>query len=905
MCFNHLARKVLITVFPGLIALALEFAGPAAARINAALAAAPAIPAFPAIPATPAPAAPEPGAPGAPGLRLPASVRPTAVALALNVDPAQARHSGEVVIDLQLTQATGRIELHAQDLQVHAASAQLPGARTLPARVTMRPQGSRLVLAFDSALPAGPAQLRLAFSGRLQEQTFSGLYRQHEAGQWAAFSHFQPNGARRVFPLFDEPGWKLPWTLSLTVPEALTAVSNMPTQRQTSERAGWTTWHFAPTPPLPSYLLGFAVGRFDVRPGPSLGKLPIRVLTPPGRAAEAAEAAAATAQALDRLQAYFGLPYPFAKLDSLAVPVAAGFAAMEHPGLITYASHVLLAPPAPLPPRWRADLLATVAHELAHQWFGNLVSPAWWDDLWLNEAFASWLGDRTSAELQPGWAAVNLVRARAAAMQADQLPGARRIEQPVDSEQDLAGLWDPIAYEKGQLLIGMAEAWLGPDRFRDAVRRYIARHARGSARSDDFFAALAATDPTLPTLLRSFTRQVGVPLLRLELRCSSGPPQLLLSQEALRPPGVAAPVPASATGRWQLPLQLRTPAGISRFLLTDIQATLALPDKSCPAWVQANVSGLGYYRVAYPPALQTALAGWPELPVVEALVLLDDARSLQAHGLLSQAALLALVQRFATQPQPELALAAAEALRQLQPLQVPASHARHWQTLFGARARALGWLTRPGDSAALQSLRAGLLPLLADAGEDTALRAQARQLAQTWLLDREQLDAAMRRPVLATSALDADSAWFETLRSALRASNHRSEQEDLLGALGQVRTPALAERARQSLLAPGQDLRLGMAALLGAQAGQAATRAGALAFLARHQAVLVSSLPVNDAAGLPGLFIGACSADEARAIDAAFARSARASPAGRLALSRVLETVRLCAAGRDAGAALR
>ncbi len=832
-------------------------------------------------------------------MRLTDAVRPLAVSLALTIDPQQPRHSGEVAIEVRLDRPAATVRLHARELQIDSAAAEVDGRRSV---ATVQPvDEGRIALVFDPPLPAGRARLRLGFRGALQDKAVYGLFRQRDDGRWQAFTHFQPAGARQAFPLFDEPGWKLPWTVELTVPEALTAVSNMPLARQTAVRPGWKTLHFEPTPPLPSYLLAFAVGDFDLRAAAPAGKVPVRFVTPHGRAAEADFAAANTGRIVERLERYFGMPYPFAKLDSLALPATSNFSAMEHPGMITYTSTLMLARPGEATPRFQRDYVATAAHELAHQWFGNLVTPAWWDDLWLNESFASWMGDRITAELMPAWGwHTSVQRARASAMRADRLVSARRIEQPVDRNDDLGNLFDEITYDKGQVVIAMAENWLGAERFRDGVRRYIGRHANGNASSADFFAALAESDATVPDMLRSFTRQAGVPLLRVALHCDGGaPPRLELQQSRLLPlgsSGVAGPAQ-----RWQLPLLLRTPAGPARLLMRDAQATLRLPGTGCPAWVQANAGGAGYYRVAYDGTLLAALAAAPASDVNELLALLDDARGLHEAGAVDSRQTLALVDAFANQPRREVAEAAIELLRQLRPLvqsAQAAAYARRWQAAFGARGRALGWRPGPNDSDDDLLLRVRLLPLLADLGADAGLRAQARSLAEAWLLDRPSLDAGMRRAVLATAAIDGDTALFETLVAALRASNHRPEREDLLAALGNFRQPALAERARRLLLDPAIDIRDGLWPLLGTQGTEPALRADALRFVDRQHAALAGRMGRDDPASLPTLFASGCSADEQRQIDQAFARHAARYPGGRVALARTLEAVQLCTAWR-------
>ena len=869
------------------------------------------------------PAAPLKGVAAAPPpMRLGSEVQPKAYALALTLDPAQPRHSGVVDIDVQLRQHSARIRLHAKDLTVQQAWAEV-GARRLDAK--LRPlDASSIELYWPKPLPAGPARLTLHFSGRLQDKDVYGLFRQQEAGRWMAATQFESTGARLAFPLFDEPGWKLPWALTLTVPEGLQAVANMPLAQETPARPGWKTLRFETTPPLPSYLLAFAVGAFDIidvgpsppalpaetpagqgdaPAAPAVNPTPMRFITPAGRGAEAAFAAASTGAIVQRLEAFFDQPHPYAKLDSLALPVTVGFDAMENAGLITYASSVMLAPPGAVTARFRRDYVAIAAHELAHQWFGNLVTMAWWDDLWLNESFASWLGDRITHELQPGWGFDSAaVTARRDAMRTDRLQSSRRIAEPVRSEDDLANVWDSITYQKGQAVLSMFEQWLGPARFRTGVQRYIARHAWGSATAADFSAALALDDPGLPDALRSFTHQPGIPRVAVDILCSGGPPRLRLRQSRLLALGSAGGANADAV-RWQVPMVIRTPGGSSGLIFSQPEAEHRLPDAGCPAWVQANEGGLGYYRPVYAPGGLAALLAQPGLPVAERLAALDDAQGLAEAGDLALAEMLDLAEAQAGDADRRVVEQAAAVLAAAQPLIVPAgqaAYAARWQRALGERARSLGWLPRPEDSEDDALLRARLMPMLAELGQDEALRGQAAEITWRWLADRSSLPHAQREAVLQAAALAGNTALYDALQAALLASSDRPERHDLLQALGHFRDPALAGRARQLLLNPQLDIRESRGPLMRAQAADAATRQGLLRFVQAQHAALVQRLGRDEPAWLPSPFDRACSADEGRQIEAVFAPQAARFQGGQRALAQALEAVRLCTAWREA-----
>ena len=861
-------------------------------------------------------------------MRLPGDVVPTAVSLAITLDPAQPTHSGCVEIQLRLQLATRSIRLHAKDVVVQQAWLD-SGAQRLPAQVR-RLDADNIALQFKRQVPAGAARLVLAFTGKLQDKDVDGLFRRldpntpGQTGAWYAMTQFESTGARLAFPAFDEPGWKLPWTLTLTVPQALLAVSNMPALPATPDSRdpappGWKTVRFAPTPPLPSYLLAFAVGPFEAVDAGHAGSTPLRVITPQGRSADAAYAARNTGAIVERLEAYFGLPHPYPKLDSLALAGVPNYGAMEHPGLVTYGPQYLLAPATEQTPRFERNYTAIAAHELAHQWFGNLVTMAWWDDLWLNESFASWMGDRITHELQPGWGwdtAVQLARRKA--MQTDKLLSSRRVAEPVDSDDALASVWDSITYDKGQTVLAMLEHWLGPEPFRAGVQRYLRRHAWGSATAADFSSALAVEHPGLPAALHSLTHQAGIPRVSAQLLCDGGPPQLRLVQSRLLLLGADAATAAKTQPLWHLPMLLRTPGGLTRTLLTSPEATVALPDASCPAWVQANAGGLGYYRVAYPPQGLGRLLARADLPLAERLSLLDDAQGLSEAGDLPLRELLALAQANAAHPDRRVAEQALAVLLATQRLVAPeqqAAAAARWQAAFGQRARALGWLPRSSDSEDDRLLRRALLPAVANWGDDSALRAQALALAQQWLVDRQSagpgqggtapttntvtLDPSLRAAVLGVAAIHGDGALFNALRSALDSSSQRQERQDLLAALARFRDPTLADRARALLLDPALDIREVRWPLQWAHNQDPLLRDGLLAFVQQHHAALVNRMGRDEPASLPEAVDQACSRSDAERINTVFAPHAARFQGGQRALAQALESVRLCAAWRD------
>jgi aminopeptidase N len=295
-------------------------------------------------------------------------------------------------------------------------------------------------------------------------------------------SQFEDVSARRALPCFDEPGWKTPWRITIDAPSAHFVAANSPEARATplADRPGWTRHEFSVTRPLPAYLVALAVGPYEVVDGGVAGanRTPLRYIVPKGRAAEARYAKEVTPRLLEILEAYFGVPYPFEKLDSLARPDSVRSFAMENAGLITYGTDSMLATEREETPRFRRGYAGVAAHEIAHMWFGDLVTMAWWDDAWLNEGFATWIGQKTMYRLRPEWDdGAWRARERARAISTDRLASARRVRNPVEAKDRIADAFDSISYEKGGAVLEMFERWMGEERFRQGVRDYLARHA--------------------------------------------------------------------------------------------------------------------------------------------------------------------------------------------------------------------------------------------------------------------------------------------------------------------------------------------------------------------------------------------------------------------------------------------
>lgn len=752
---------------------------------------------------TPAPAAD----PAPPGLRLPPGVTPTRYALSLELDADKEPFAGTVAIDVTFADARDHVWLHADDLVISTAT--IDGAAMRPLSTS---KGDLVGFGFDPVEP-GAHRLELAFTGHTAARSMSGLFRQQDGGKWYLYSQFEALAARKAFPCFDEPAFKVPWTVTLTTPAGQKAYSNGALVDETTAADGRVVRRFAETPAIPSYLVAFAVGPFEeVDVGPvGRGKVPARILTPAGRAAEAAGAREEMPRIVAALEDYFDMPLPFEKLDSVAVPHF--FGAMENPGLITYDAGILLATKDADDVIFRRRLVAIAGHEIAHQWFGNYVTLAWWDDLWLNESFATWMADKIATKLDPDANAAISARHNAdEAMLADARLGARPLYRPVRAVGDIESAFDAIAYSKGGAVLTMFERWIGEDRFRDGVRAYMKAHARGSATSADFLGALEQASTTeVGGKFRAYLEQAGVPVVHVALDCARGaPPTVRLRQQRLVEFGAQAP-----DDRWPIRACVRyggAGKGAAKEACTDFaeaEATIPLDTKTCPAWVTGNAGGAGYYRVAYDDDLGARLARHlRRVPAVERIALGSDVVALLGAGVIRADDALGFVgPLLATRDEHDLA-AAVEIVGATESL-VDDAHRSAWRRWvikkMGTIARAASLAPPRGESRTARSARVELLELVGLAARDGKLAARARKLVDPWLAGKGDAPPDLE-VVLSLAAGGGDARLFDAIVAKAKTTDDKARRTALLGALGRFTDPALVARAHEIVMGGEFDI---------------------------------------------------------------------------------------------------
>ena len=828
----------------------------------------------------------------APTLRLPSGARPTHYALTMTVVPGAAKAAGEIAIDIALERAQAVVWLN--DVGVSVSRVAVDGVDVHPRIIDSADQF--VGLAFEQPLLAGAHRLKLGFEAQQAQNATRGIFTLQDGGAWYTMTQFEATSARRAFPCFDEPGYKAPWQLTLRVPGDLVAVANAPVVSERDAGGGMKEVRFAETEPLPSYLVAFAVGPFDIVDVGDVGpaKTPFRIIVGRGHRSDATFAAQALPELLAHEERWFGIGYPFAKLDHVAIPLGVRFA-MENAGLITYGAPILLSPRAATPP-FRHGLANVGAHEMAHQWFGNLVTMAWWDDVWLNEAFATWFADKVVDAWQPAYEqGAGRVQARAKAIEADALTSARRIRQPIETRGDIVNAFDAISYEKGATVIGMFEGWLGEDAFRRGVQTYLERHRYANASVSDFLDALSTSSakPVAPAF-STFLDQNGVPQVRVDLDCSAHPARLALWQRRHVPAGMP---PGSQ--RWDVPVCVRYGRGNATHeactLLSTTRASLELQN-GCPTFVFANAGGRGYYVPEYGDALLAHLrAQAPALTTAELASLVYDLQPLLRAGAIDAAQALDWVRSGAAARERSVVGAAIEVASFIRDNAVPDDARERFRgfdrQVFGRRTRALGFAARRGESDDDGLLRRALLRFAGP--DDPVVAREARRLALAWMRDRKAVDPALADTVLFVAAQGGDAALFDAMMREMHASADRIDRRYLMVALLSFRDPALEQRALGMLLDPLIDVRDATTALsLAADLGPPSR--------ARHEFIVAhfDALAVRvdrDAPGnWPRYAAALCSADDRAAVEAFWRpRVARYAGAERN-LANALESIDAC-----------
>lgn len=859
------------------------------------------------------------GAAVAPIAQLPRTVVPQSYVLDFTIDPKAEYFSGHAEIDLVLKERGRKLYMHGADL--HVSSAYLITADGAKVRARYREVLNSGVAQVDLERAAGPgaAKLVIKYTARFNEN-LAGLYRVRAGGAWYAMTQFEPTDARRAFPGFDEPAFKTPFTVSITAPAGQTVVSNAPEESRTVLPNGMERRQFAPTPPLPTYLLAMAVGPYDVVEGPAIpandvrrAPIPLRGLAVKGKGPQLAYALNRIGPVVSALEGYFGTPYPFAKIDVMAAP-AFSAGAMENAGLILYREPLLLLDDKAGASRKR-DYLLTTTHELAHQWFGNLVTPRWWDDIWLNEAFATWMESKIASRIDPaGDYTRDIEREALRAMRLDSLSDVRRVREQITRTEEAEDAFDPITYQKGAAILAMFERYLGEDAFRTGVRRHLERFANDSATTDDFLASLAqgANRPEIVPAFKSFIDRQGVPVVSAAPACgdSVAGPQISMRQARYAPMGSRVTVGEP----WIIPACFASLSQQGRretcALLDRLQQNAQAPN--CPTVILPNVGGQAYYRIGLNGESAAALLKMRgALSNGELLSLIDSIDAAFRAGAIDSGVYLDSMRiaagsaawDVASYPSGSGGGANPGPLESLVNGVAPEARPQYaalMRAMYAPRLQS----ALAGTDVASALLRKSVVDAVAVQGGDPELRRDlaARVLPVLGFPAPEggalPLDEDLRQAALTVAIQDGGKPVLDAVFIALKEAQDQSFRKDAIEAIGRVKDKALiAQILRGALEEPmsGVETYDLMAALLANPYAQDP----AWAWLKKNYSAFAQRIPETRKAEAPWLARWFCSDEMADDVDHFFQKNSGYRPSARI-ISMSAESVRLCAAFKKA-----
>ena len=734
--------------------------------------------------------------PSADAVVLPANVKPTKYRMTLQPDLANFTFKGEQTVDIEIVEPTARVKLNAAELEISRVTLVRSGSSTVAHSISLDADTETATLDFGQTLSPGPAQLEMEFTGILNDRLV-GFYRseyQDAEGEtrYLATTQFEATDARRAFPCWDEPAVKATFDVTLVFDDSLEAVSNTPIVEESKPASGLRSVRFGETPIMSTYLLAFVVGDIVSVEADAANGTRVGIWTTRGKENQAGFALDTSVKLLGYFNDYFNIPYPLPKLDHVAIPdFAAG--AMENWGCVTYRETALLVDPDNSSAGTRQRVAEVVAHEMAHMWFGDLVTMEWWDDLWLNESFASWMGTKAVDWLFPEWEMwtqfVNMDANRALSL--DGLKNSHPIEQEVKNPAEVSQLFDAISYSKGGSVLRMLENFLTPDVFQKGLYRYLKANEYGNARTQDLWAALEE-ESNLPvtSIMDSWVKQMGYPVLEVDAERRADGVQISLSQERFvydRLMGDEEPNPEV----WQVPVTVSAPGSNSASTVMESkEAVLTLPAAS-PAedWYKVNADQTGFYRVNYAAEdwqrLAPAVAA-QQIPATDRLGVQNDAYALSRAGLLPITQFLELAGSYAGETDASVWGDLASNLRDIEQLiagePVHAAYQRFGRELFGPAARRVGWTPRPDDGHLDSLLRSTVLGQ-SGAYNDPETLAEATGLFQRYLSDTDAVHPDLRGVAFSLAAQAGDQTTYDQLSALEERTSLQEEKIRLLLAM--------------------------------------------------------------------------------------------------------------------------
>ncbi|MCI0549145.1 MAG: M1 family metallopeptidase [Candidatus Rokubacteria bacterium] len=726
--------------------------------------------------------------------RLPTTVVPRRYDLVLEPDLVTATFAGEVTIAVTVREPVTEIVLNAAELQIDAVRIEGAGPAALEGSAVLDEAAERATLRFPQPVGPGEARLALRFRGILNDR-LHGFYRstyKDAAGNThtLAATQFEATDARRAFPCWDEPAAKAVFGITLVVPVGMQAISNTRVVARRPAGVGRQAVTFADTIVMSTYLVAFVVGELEATAPVMVGPTPIRIWSVPGKRHLGRFSLDCAAFSLEFFEGYYGLPYPGDKLDLLAIPdFAAG--AMENLGAITFRETALLVDETAASHAELERVADVVAHELAHMWFGDLVTMTWWNGIWLNEAFATFMEMLAVDAWKPEWERwINFGVSRAAAMGVDGLHSSRPIEFEVRAPRDCEAMFDLLTYEKGASVLRMLEQYLGPDVFRDGVRRYLEEHPYANADTSDLWKALGAVAAQpIPEVMDGWIFRPGYPLVTIEPDGAA----LRLSQQRF------TYLPPTEPGGWKVPVALRASVRgetVERSVLLD--GTSVRVDLPGADWVVANAGGHGFFRVRYSGELLERLAtAWPRLLPIERFGLASDLFALTQAGLMPAAQYLDHTERFRDETDRNVWAVLTGSFgfvnRVIRDADRPGLQAFVRQRLWPALER-LDWLPRLGESELDRQLRADLVRATGTLGNHEETQRRARVMYERYRADGTALEPNLVPAVIAVLAFAGGEAEYAEFLERFRTARTPQEEQRYLFALAGFRQPELLQR---------------------------------------------------------------------------------------------------------------
>jgi aminopeptidase N len=751
------------------------------------------------------------------GQRLPQTVTPIHYDITVAPDLAAAKFSGEVRIRVQLKEPSQAIRMNAAEIEFHDATV-TAGVRTQKATAALDEKKEQVTFRVPASIPAGAAEFHIKYTGILNGD-LRGFYLSKVNNRRYAVTQLEATDARRMFPSFDEPAFKATFGLTAIIDAADRAISNGAIVSDTPGPVGKHTIKFETTPKMSTYLVALAVGDFECNEGEADG-IPLRICSTPDKKQLTGFALESARQILQYFNRYYWIRYPFKKLDVVAVPDFAP-GAMENTAAIFYRETLLLADEK-ASVGVRKQIAGVLAHEIAHQWFGSIVTMAWWDDIWLNEGFANWAQSKPVKAWKPEWHVdLDEVRDNQAAMSLDALRSTRPVRVRATTPAEINELFDPIAYEKGAAIVRMMESWIGEEPFRKAVNTYIERFQYSNARAEDFWTTLtASTGKPVDKVMPAFVDQPGVPLVDVDLACKGSSGAVALAQrryvitgasdsarasaDASDSARASAGSPASGSGQaplWQIPVCLRLSDGKTACDLLD-ERKETTPIASCPSWVMANAGARGYYRTAAKPEMvRTLAANVPALAPAERMALLSDEWALVRAGIHDVGSYLDLASGFKTERTAAVMQTLVSTLANIGADMTTAETRRpygEWMSaLLSAVLNEIGWTAKPGEPDDTRALRASIVRALGVSARDPKALAKARELVEQELEKPGSSDPTLLNTVVELAALGGDAALYEKYLARSRAAKDPEERYLYLYALASFGDPALVRRTME------------------------------------------------------------------------------------------------------------